>query len=184
MAIVPQDYWCAGRARLPLKCGDGVQSQNRLKELRLEVKRGYCMQFALKFSSIEILQKNHLPVNMKDKGLLSSSCVFLIILLSTLLDQANSLMCWQNSNSVDNPWDIQECDTTVGNETTCLAQYRVHNGVQRPSYFGCHTPNTPCSRLCSVTEGQSNDYSCCCSGDLCNSVPGLTPNTSTNSTGI
>lgn len=149
-----------------------------LRNLQLELrgKQRIC-------SNIATLQhwytaKYHLPANMKGMGMLCSSCVFLVISLSTLLDQTNSLMCWQNTYSADNPWRIQECDIAAGNETTCLSQYRIHNGVQIPSYFGCHTPNTPCNRLCRVTEGQSNDYSCCCSGDLCNSLPEITPNAS------
>lgn len=134
-----------------------------------------------KDSAIEILSypKCHPADNMKETGILCSSCVCLFIFSALLLNSVTSLMCWQysgcSSTQSDDHWNIRKC---VGNETTCLAQYRMHNSVQIPSYFGCHTAKTPCNHYCKPTEGQNNDYSCCCSGDLCNSLPVLTPNRS------
>ena len=117
---------------------------------------------------------------MKKTGLptqLCSSLVFLLIAICTILDQTGALLCWQNSCSSTedaNHWHIQDCNTT-DNETSCLAQYRSHNGIWIPSYFGCHATDTPCNQSCEVNEGQCNDYSCCCSGDLCNSLSEITP---------
>ena len=101
-------------------------------------------------------------------ALLCSSSIF----LCTLLDSTCALYCWENSCDGADNWRLQKCNTT-NNEISCLAQYRLHNGAQKPSYFGCHTTDTPCGRSCDVEEGQRNDFSCCCSGDLCNEVAGM-----------
>ena len=81
---------------------------------------------------------------------------------------SSALKCWENSDSTaETDWSIKECNTSY-NETACLAQYRLHNGMPLPSFFGCHTPEMRSKYSCNPTEGQDSDYSCSCSSDLCN----------------
>ena len=94
--------------------------------------------------------------------------VFLTVSLCLLLPPTSALKCWHNSDHTPAAtWSIQECDVEK-NETACLLQYRLYNGQQLPSFSGCHTPKMRCNYCCDPTEGQDNDFSCCCSGDLCN----------------
>ena len=98
-----------------------------------------------------------------------------VVLLHGSLSEATQSMCWTDECSNGNDWCFQTCSLETG-ETSCLAQYRQHgNGEIRSSWFGCHAPDRPCSPDCVPVEGSASDFSCCCTGDLCNSVPGLTP---------
>jgi activin receptor type-2B len=89
--------------------------------------------------------------------------------------RANSLHCWSNFCGNGNDWCIEKCPHSEENgQMSCLAQYRrLINGTDIASYFGCH--HVPCSQECVPKQGLSHSFSCCCSGDLCNSIPALTP---------
>ena len=81
-------------------------------------------------------------------------------------------MCWSDDCADGSDWCIQLCRP---DQRSCLAQYRRNTaGRDVASYFGCH--GVGCDPDCIPTVGTASDYSCCCSGDLCNSIPGLTPN--------
>ena len=41
------------------------------------------------------------------------------------------------------------------------------------TFFGCH--HAQCDPDCDYNIGTALDFVCCCSGDLCNSIVGLTP---------
>ena len=106
---------------------------------------------------------------MKFCGLLIASFSLILLLIES---STGSLMCYSNTDFTENTeWNIQICNKTT-NETSCLAQYRYHNDKLLPSYFGCHTTDTPCDPECNPVKGQGNDWSCCCSSDLCNEFLG------------
>ena len=99
-------------------------------------------------------------------------CLLLIFIPASL-----SLQCW-NQNTDQGSLYIQTC---TANQTSCVASYHVEGDITTPTYFACISPAS--SRLCLHQEcnpmgasSSGNIYSCCCRGDLCNTVPGLTPN--------
>ena len=91
--------------------------------------------------------------------------------------RANSLLCWSNQCGNGNDWCIETCPHgEESGQISCLAQYRrLINGMDIASYFGCHHATVPCSHECVPSEELSHSFICCCSGDLCNSIPALTP---------
>ena len=102
---------------------------------------------------------------------LSLSLLVLAAVLTLSSVQAR-LKCWSSDCVDGSDWCIQTCNITL--QRSCLAQYRQNTASQNvASYFGCHSAlcNTPCV----PTEGVASDFSCCCAGDLCNSIPYLTP---------
>ena len=108
---------------------------------------------------------------------MTSSCrlsTLLAVVAAIVLASAEAnLLCWTNYCTNGSDWCLQTCSQDHV-QRSCLAQYRLdEEGKNVASYFGCHS--VPCSHECVPIEGSSHDFSCCCSGDLCNSIPGLTP---------
>ena len=117
----------------------------------------------------------HNQATMKVLGSLVVATSFFLLVASLCVGPANSLFCWSNSDSsADAEWEIQECVMT-NSDTSCLSQYRLHNGELVPSYFGCHTTDIPCSFNCTATDCGKNAFTCCCSSDLCNEIERVTP---------
>lgn len=84
-----------------------------------------------------------------------------------------NMKCWSNNCADNSDWCIQTCSLDHL-QRSCLAQYRESTfGVLIESYFGCH--DDPCNATCDPEQGTASDFACCCSRDLCNSIPGLTP---------
>ena len=98
---------------------------------------------------------------------LSSVVVFVVTPV-----EANRL-CWSN-HCLNSEWCIQTCNLD-DDELSCLAQGRVgqNDGEYIASFFGCH--HAKCDPHCDPEIGDAQDFICCCSGDLCNSIQGLTP---------
>ena len=94
------------------------------------------------------------------------SSVFALALTSV---EANRI-CWSNRCTDGQDWCLQMCNIT-GHELSCLAQYRTLNGEKVPAYFGCH--DRVCKGVCEPVK--LSDYICCCLGDLCNEIEGVTP---------
>ena len=95
-----------------------------------------------------------------------------VILLSVTPVWANRL-CWTKDCASDKEWCIQSCNLE-NNEFSCLAQgYIDTNDEYVATFFGCH--HAQCDPTCTYEIGEALDFVCCCSGDLCNSIEGLTP---------
>ena len=89
-----------------------------------------------------------------------------------LLAPGSALICWTN-NCLTPGWCIQSCTDM---EISCLALFRENiDGERLPSFFGCYTTITSSPGECNPVEREVNDFGCRCSGDLCNSIPELTP---------
>ena len=89
-----------------------------------------------------------------------------------------NLFCWSNQCANGSDWCFQTCNYDFDGDKeqeSCLAQYRrLADGTDVASYFGCHQYSCN-EEHCVPTEGSTHDFSCCCSKDLCNSIPDLTP---------
>ena len=97
-------------------------------------------------------------------------CLLLVFIPASL-----SLQCW-NQNTDQGSLYLQMCTT---NQTSCVASYHVEGDITTATYFACSSPASSRSCLhqeCNPMGASGNIYSCCCRGDLCNTVPGLTPN--------
>ena len=98
--------------------------------------------------------------------------VLLCVTFTTLPTPTRALLCWTHYCE-DSEWCLQTCPP---DEISCLAQFRVDDDGLRESFFGCFETGVPCDPNCEpMPTSTTNSFDCCCSGDLCNSVEGLTP---------
>ena len=98
--------------------------------------------------------------------------VLLCATFTALPTPTRALLCWSHFCTAGTHWCMHTCNS---DEIACLAQYRTSGGQLAPSYFGCQATEVPCDHNCEATPGEGSTFTCCCSGDLCNSVEGLTP---------
>ena len=105
----------------------------------------------------------------------SLSLLFSFVVVFTVTPVKANRVCWSTDCVTGDDWCIQTCSLDH-DEFSCLALYRRNTaGENVASFFGCH--NNPCDKECDPlpVEGVASNFACCCSGDLCNVVPGLTP---------
>ena len=110
----------------------------------------------------------------KPVSLLPPLSLFLstVVILSVTPVQANRL-CWSKNCASGEDWCMQTCDLE-NNELSCFAQGYVNADDEYvATFFGCH--HAQCDPDCTYEIGEALDFVCCCSGDLCNSIEGLTP---------
>ena len=89
---------------------------------------------------------------------------------------ALSAVCWKNQNCPDGEEFCQ--DICSPPHSQCLASYHVDAlGTAIPAVFGCtFLDDEAClNPECDPTSLVAGKYSCCCTGDLCNAVYGITP---------
>ena len=102
----------------------------------------------------------------------------LLVLLTVFVPPSISLQCWSHFCERGS-FCIETCSS---NQTSCVASYhQTDAGDITPTYFACSSTT---GGLCLLPESTpspnpGNIYSCCCRGDLCNQVPGITPGTVT-----
>ena len=97
-----------------------------------------------------------------------------LLVLLIFIPASLSLQCW-NQNTDQGSLYNQTC---TANQTSCVASYHVEGDITTPTYFACSSTASSRSCLhqeCNPTGASGNIYSCCCRGDVCNTVLGLTP---------
>ena len=103
-------------------------------------------------------------------------CLFVALLV--FVPTSYALQCWSRFCERGS-FCIETCSSNL---TSCVASYhRTENGATTPTYFACSTTSRGlCLQSeCTPSPNAGNIYSCCCRGDLCNAVPGITPGTLT-----
>ena len=98
-----------------------------------------------------------------------------LILLFTFVPTSIALRCWSHFCE-EGSFCIENCSR---NQTSCVASYNIDGHVTTPLYFACSTTSGGLCQLseCIPTQNTGSIYSCCCHGDRCNAVSGITPDT-------
>ncbi len=100
-------------------------------------------------------------------------CTIAFLQLNSCVDSSK---CWSTLCQNGEDFCMETC---TADNSQCLAHIRVrHRGTVEPVVFECFDgPSTEeCqNEQCVLTAGHVDFLSCCCTGDLCNSVFGVTP---------
>lgn len=105
-------------------------------------------------------------------GTLRYSCTVLVFILGIA---SSDHTCWTNLCTSGEDFCVQEC---LDDEKHCLANYVSHSdGTISAALFGCiPEENDACDvEACVAVGSEGGVFSCCCTGDLCNEIQGLTP---------
>ena len=102
----------------------------------------------------------------------------ILLVICTYVTIVSGNVCWTNKkNFCPDGEDFCQEECTAPH-LQCLASYSVNSlGTVKPLSFECTAQeNIVCSYPeCHPTDNSAGVYSCCCTGDLCNSVLGITP---------
>ncbi len=100
--------------------------------------------------------------------------IYLIVVYTTLLQASSSAECWSTSCISGEEFCVERCNE---DSAQCTATINVdHLGTVEPVLFQCiNRPDQCQEEQCVLASTHVEQYSCCCSGLMCNSVYGITP---------